>query len=91
MAENLTRLISQAEIAQKVKQLAQQIDQDYQGQTLTIIGILKGSFIFLADLVRAIATPLERIEFLQLSSYGSSTVSSGKVTVLQDILVGRQE
>jgi hypoxanthine phosphoribosyltransferase len=85
MAKNLTLLISQAEIAQKVKQLAQQIDQDYQGQSLTIIGILKGSFIFLADLVRAIATPLERIEFLQLSSYGSSTVSSGKVTVLQDI------
>lgn len=85
MEKDLIPFISQAEITQKVQQLAQQIDLDYQGQNLTVIAILKGSFIFLADLVRAISTPLERIEFLQLSSYGSNTVSSGKVSVLQAI------
>lgn len=74
---HLTELISASDLADAIAKLAQQIDRDYAGQSLVVIGILKGSFIFLADLVRQIQTPLERIEFIRLSSYGSGTVSAG--------------
>ena len=75
-------LISQAEIASKVKGLAEAIDRDYQNCSLVLVGILKGSFIFLADLVRELNTPLTNIEFLRLSSYGSSMVSSGEAKIM---------
>jgi len=77
MPERQTELISADAIANAVKRLAQRIDDDHAGQSLVIIGILKGSFIFLADLARQIQSPVERIEFIRLSSYGSGTVSAG--------------
>ncbi|MEY2984313.1 MAG: hypothetical protein RLZZ568_930 [Cyanobacteriota bacterium] len=78
-------LISPDEIADIVTELAQQIDQDYQGRPIVVIGIFKGSIIFLADLVRAMQTPIEGIEFIRLSSYGSATISSGRVAIQGDL------
>ena len=81
MSNNLIHLISQAEIANTIKRLGLELDRDYQDRSLVLVGILKGSFIFLADLVREIDVPTENIEFLRLSSYGSSMVSSGEAKI----------
>lgn len=82
---SLSLLISQAEIAEIVTRLAQKIDQDYQGRSIIVVGILKGSVIFLADLIRTLKTPIERIEFIQLSSYGAGTESSGNVVIQNNL------
>ena len=75
----LIPLIPEDKLVSIVQQLAKAIDQDYQGtDALVIIGVLKGSFIFLADLIRLIQTPIRAIEFMKLSSYGDSTISSGQ-------------
>jgi len=81
MRSNLVHLISQAEIANTVRRLALELDRDYRDRSLVLVGILKGSFIFLADLAREIDTPVDNIEFLRLSSYGASTVSSGEAKI----------
>lgn len=78
-------LISEAEIRAKVAELAARITADHEGaDDLRLVGVLKGSFIFLADLSRAIATP-NSIDFMALSSYGNATVSSGNVRMLLDL------
>jgi hypoxanthine phosphoribosyltransferase len=82
MNRRLVRLISQEEIAATVKRLAQALDRDYENRSPMLVGILKGSFIFLADLVRNMKTPICNIEFMRLSSYGSATISSGQAEVL---------
>ena len=85
MNRNLVHLISQAEIVRIVSRLAVEIDRDYQDRSLVLVGILKGSFIFLADLVREIKSPIANIEFLRLSSYGSSTISSGEAKITMNL------
>jgi hypoxanthine phosphoribosyltransferase len=82
---SLTPLISPSEIAATVQRLGQTIDQDYSGQELVLVGVLKGAFVFLADLVRQLQTPVQRIELIRLSSYGSGTVSSGTVKVQAEV------
>ncbi|NTW06007.1 MAG: hypoxanthine phosphoribosyltransferase [Peptococcaceae bacterium] len=77
-------LISREEIAERVKVLGEKISRDYFDKKLMVIGILKGSFIFMADLVREITRPLE-IDFMLLSSYGNSLQSSGQVNILKDL------
>jgi len=77
-------LITREEIFFEVRKLAQEINEDYKDKTPLIIGILKGSFVFLADLIRFLDIPVE-IDFAQLSSYGSSTISSGKVKVVRGL------
>ncbi|MDT3699301.1 MAG: hypoxanthine phosphoribosyltransferase [Thermincola sp.] len=77
-------LVSQAEIAQKVAQLGEQISLDYGGKNLVVAGILKGSIVFLSDLIRQIKIPLY-LDFMAVSSYGSSTMSSGVVRILKDL------
>ncbi len=81
MSRNLIHLISHTEIASTVKRLALEIERDYQDRSLVLVGILKGSFIFLADLVREIRLPINNIEFIRLSSYGASMVSSGQTQI----------
>lgn len=81
----MTVLFDQKAIAARVHELGQQISKDYQGQRLTLIGVLKGSFIFLADLVRSISLPVE-VEFIGVSSY-EGTVSSGEVRITNDLTV----
>lgn len=79
MAE-LIPILPEKDIRNIVKALADQISADYQGNPLVLIGILKGSFIFLADLVRHLTIPVT-IEFIGASSYGAGTVSSGDLQV----------
>lgn len=75
-------LISREDIAKKIKEMGQQITEDYKDQDkpLVVISVLKGAIPFTADLIRAIDLPL-RLEVLVASSYGSGTVSSGKVNI----------
>ncbi len=77
----LKPLLSREEIAAAVKRLARQLDQDYYDLAPVLVGILRGAFIFLADLVREMDAPDLSVEFLRLASYGSSTSSSGKARV----------
>lgn len=77
-------LFSRAEIQKRVKELADQISQDYAGRELIIVGILKGAFIFMADLIREISIPC-RVDFARLASYGAGSESSGKVVMTKDI------
>ena len=77
-------LISQKEIENRVAELGEQISRDYEGKELLLIGILKGSVIFMADLMRAISLDLE-MDFMSVSSYGGATSSSGVVRILKDL------
>jgi hypoxanthine phosphoribosyltransferase len=72
------------EIAKAVDRLASQIRRDYQGKQPLLIGVLKGSFVFMADLIRQLDLPLE-LDFVRLSSYGAARESSGKVRVVQEV------
>jgi len=77
-------LITQEEIRQVVAKLAAEIRRDYRGKKLLLIGILKGSFVFMADLVRELGLPVE-VDFVKLSSYGTGTETSGKVKLVQGL------
>lgn len=82
--EEVDILFNEEDIEKKVKELAGQIEIDYNGEELLVIGILKGAFIFMADLVRQIDLPLQ-LDFMDVCSYGTSTVSSGEVRILKDL------
>jgi len=73
----LIPVLKKEDIQQKVASLAKRISTDYEGRELVIVGILKGSFIFISDLVRHITIPV-KIDFISVSSYGTSTSSSGQ-------------
>lgn len=76
-------LISEEEIAAKVKELGAQIAKDYADKNPLIVSVLRGSFVFMADLVRAIDAPCT-VDFMSVSSYGSGTTSSGEVKITKD-------
>ena len=78
-------LLSETQIAERIKEVAKKIDEDYQGQEVIAVCILKGSIVFFADLIRAMQTPTS-VEFMKVSSYGFGTTSSGKLSVSLDIL-----
>ena len=77
-------LFSEEQLKERVAQIAAQIDRDYAGKELMLVSVLRGSFIFMADLVRAITVPC-RVDFMAVSSYGSGTVSSGQVQITKDL------
>lgn len=77
-------LLTSQEVSQRLDALAQQINSDYQGKDLLIVCILKGAVAVFADLLRRIEIPCE-IDFMAISSYGSSTKSSGVVRILKDL------
>ena len=77
-------VFSRQEIEATVQKLAAEIRQDYQGKRTLLIGILKGSFMFMADLIRLLDFSLE-VEFIRLSSYGRAKESSGKIKVVQGL------
>ena len=77
MEAKLNPFLSQPEINQAVKRLAGELDRDYRQEPPVLLGVLKGGFIFLSDLVRHMKTPIRCIEFLQVSSYGAGTATSG--------------
>ncbi len=77
-------LCSEEQIASRLKELGAQISEEYKGKNLLVVSLLKGSFIFCADLVRNITVPV-KIEFMTTSSYGHGEESSGKVKMVSDI------
>jgi hypoxanthine phosphoribosyltransferase len=77
-------LVQPDELAHRVKELAEQISADYAGKNVLLIGVLKGAVFFLADLMRQLDVDCE-VDFMAVSSYGSSTDSSGVVRILKDL------
>ena len=80
----LTLLYSAEQIAARVKALGEQISKDYAGSEILLVGILKGSFLFIADLCRQISCPTI-VDFVRLASYGSETQSSGIIEFRKDL------
>lgn len=83
MLENLPVLISEEEIQEKIAEVAKQIDNDYKGEEVVVISILKGAIFFTVDLVKKMKTPIQ-LEVMQVSSY-SGTESSGELIVKKDL------
>ena len=77
-------LFSQEDLATIVARLGEQISRDYEGKNLLMVSILKGSIVFMSELMRHITLPCE-IDFMAVSSYGSSTETKGKVKILKDL------
>jgi len=77
-------LLTEEEIQRRVRQMAGQISADYAGKEPLLVGILKGAFIFLADLVRNLTIPVH-LDFMAVSSYGSASESTGAVRILKDL------
>jgi len=77
-------LVSEQEIQDKIAVLAKAIDEDYRGKELLLVGVLKGAVMVMADLARALETPVS-MEFMAVSSYGSANSSSGVVRILKDL------
>lgn len=85
MNENFgTVLISKEQLQGKIREIGEKISRDYEGEELVLIGVLKGGFVFLADLMREISNPLE-LDFISVSSYGASTKTSGVVRMIKDV------
>jgi len=84
MSERIVTMLPREEIQQRVSELGAQITRDYKDGALVLICVLKGSFVFAADLMRAIDLPL-RVDFLGVRSYGEGTESSGVVQITQDL------
>lgn len=86
MNHHVDVMISEQQIKARIKELAAQINQDYQhaGSNLLLIGLLRGSFIFMADLCREITVP-HQVDFMTVSSYGNNTTSSRDVKIVQDL------
>ncbi len=84
LAAGVRTLLSAEQIAARVRELGAEITRAYEGRKLVLVCVLKGSFVFAADLARAIDLPL-RVEFLGVRSYGSGTESSGVVQITHDL------
>ena len=83
--EHIGEIIVQAdELQHRIKEMAAEISRDYAGKDLLLIGVLKGAVFFLADLMRQLEVDCE-VDFMAVSSYGSSTDSSGVVRILKDL------
>jgi len=77
-------LISKEEIEELVERLASEISKDYKDKNLLLLGILKGSVVFMGDIMKALDIPTQ-IDFMRVSSYGHGTVSSGRVNIILDL------
>ena len=84
LAGDLEVLFSAEQLSVRVKEIGKQIERDYQGKELVLLGVLKGSFLFISDLARSIDLPLA-VDFIGLSSYGEATESSGVVKITSDV------
>lgn len=89
---NLARiLISESELKNRIAEIGAQISRDYAGREILMVGVLKGAFLFMADLAREVTVPVQ-FDFMAVSSYGSATKTSGVVRILKDLdidLAGR--
>jgi len=79
-------LISEQQISERVRQLGQQLSADYAGRPLTVVAVLTGSLVLLADLIRCITTPL-KVSLVSASSYGGTRTTAGKLTINNSLLV----
>ncbi|HEY8778592.1 MAG TPA: hypoxanthine phosphoribosyltransferase [Solirubrobacterales bacterium] len=77
-------LVSSEDLARRVQELGVEISRDYEGRDLVMVGVLKGAVMFIADLMRQLTVPCE-LDFMAVTSYGSSTDSSGVVRILKDL------
>lgn len=77
-------LFSEEQLAKRVSELAEQINRDYADKEILLISVLRGSFIFMADLARKITRPC-RVDFMSVSSYGKGSTSSGQVQITKDL------
>ena len=77
-------LISREKVEERIKELAKEIEKDYAGKNLVCVGLLKGSVMFMSDLIKSVNLDL-RIDFMKVSSYGSGTDSTGVVKILKDV------
>jgi hypoxanthine phosphoribosyltransferase len=77
-------LISREQLAKRVGELARQISADYEGKEPIVVGVLKGAFVFMSDLVRQLTIPV-RFDFVKISSYGDGTNTSGQITLHLDL------
>ena len=77
-------LVSKDQICKRVKEIGEQITKEFDGEEIVVIGVLKGSSVFMADLIREIDLPMD-IDFLVASSYSNSTETSGNVKIIKDI------
>ncbi len=84
MEDNVSVLISEEQVNLRIKELAEQINKDYEGKSIHLICILKGSIFFSCDLAKRITLPLT-FDFMSVSSYGNETVSSGRVKIVKDL------
>jgi len=78
------QLLTAEQIAARVSEMGAEISRDLAGETVLVVGVLKGAFVFCADLVRALTVPAE-VDFMAVSSYGSATESSGVIRILKDL------
>ena len=84
MYNDISQVLATKEIiSQKVEELGRRISEDYIGKDLIVVGVLNGAFIFMADLIRHITIPMQ-IDFISVSSYGKSTMTSGVVKITKD-------
>lgn len=84
MKENISVMISEDRVDHRIREISDQISKDYAGKRLKLICILKGSVFFTCELAKRITVPVT-LDFMQVSSYGASTVSSGTVRILKDL------
>lgn len=85
MYEPIPPLIPKVDLERRILEIGKQITKDYEGKGhIRVIGALRGCFVFMADLIRAIEMPV-KIDFMEISSYGKGTVSSGNIKILKDL------
>lgn len=84
MKYSIETLIDRKTVENRIKELAKEIEKDYAGEEIICVGLLKGSVIFLSDLIKEIETSPVVIDFMNVSSYGNETTSSGDVKILKD-------
>src|SRR3712207_4081445 len=84
MSESGRVLLTSEEIQEKVREIGERITEDYRGEKLLLVGILRGAVVFLSDLMRHLELPCE-IDFMDISSYGTGTQTSGVVRILKDL------
>jgi hypoxanthine phosphoribosyltransferase len=84
MTGNVKVMISEEQVNERIRELAEQISKDYEGKSVHLICILKGSVFFSCDLAKRLTIPVT-LDFMSVSSYGSETVSSGRVRILKDL------
>lgn len=84
MAEKIGVLISEDKVAEKIQEMADTINKDYEGKSVHIIGVLKGSIFFMCELAKRIEVPVT-MDFMSVTSYGNDTKSSGVVRLIKDL------